>query len=450
MMRKQIFLGLALLPLMQAVKAQQADSMRSTSSNWTTHFQLTVVSQNHPSFKAAYSGPNSLVDTAETGITSVTTTLFIGRKLWKGAAFYFNPELAGGSGLSKATGVAGFPNGETFRIGSPAPALYVARAYLQQHIALGNAHDQPVSDDVNQLGGYVPDSRITLSAGKFALSDFFDDNLYSHDPRSQFLNWSLMSNGAWDYPANTRGYTVGLVAELVQPGWALRASVVQVPAKANGPKLDSKIGKASGETVEFEKSYSIHHLPGTVRLLGFYNTSRAPGYKDAIAKAAMGDSSSADVISGAVQGDRFGGRKFGWGISLNQDIAENIGGFFRASWNDGKTATWAFTEIDKSISSGLHFNGRMWKRPNDHFGAAFVINGLSRDHRDYLRAGLHGFILGDGQLNYGSEGIIECYYAAQVFPHMFLSGDYQFVNHPGYNKDRGPVHVFALRGHIEF
>ncbi len=439
-----------LLLVQYSLLAQKTDTAQLSRAKWTTHFQLTVVSQGHPSFKAAYSGPNSLADTAESGVTSITSTLFIGRKLWKGAAVYFNPEIAGGKGISKATGIAGFPNGETFRIGDPTPTLYVARAYLQQHIALANAHYQAIADDANQLGGSIPDSRITLSAGKFALSDFFDDNVYSHDPRSQFLNWSLMSNGAWDYPANTRGYTLGLVAELVQPGWALRIGTAQVPVKANGPVLDKKITRANGETAELEKTYTLYHQPGTIRLLAFYNVSRAPSYTTTLDQVKAGDSSNLPIISGDEAGKQFGGKKFGWGISINQDLSSNIGSFFRASWNDGKTATWAFTEIDKSISGGLHFNGKMWKRQNDHLGAAFVINGISADHRDFLRAGFHGFMVGDGHLNYGSEGIIECYYAAQLFQHIVLSADYQFVNNPGYNKDRGPAHIFALRGHIEF
>ncbi|RFM25624.1 carbohydrate porin [Deminuibacter soli] len=447
-MRKIVIAAALCISACTGVQAQ-LDST-AIKNGWTMHFQLTAVSQSHPSFKAQYSGPNSLVDSAEKGLLSVTTTLFAGKRLWKNAAVYFNPEIAGGSGMSGAKGIAGFPNGETFRIGNPAPALYVARAYLQQHIALANATYVQANDDINQVQAMIPDRRITISAGKFAISDFYDDNAFSHDPRTQFLNWSLMSNGAWDYPANTRGYTVGLVAELIQPGWAIRLSGVQVPKKANGPELDGKIFKANGETLEFEKSYTLGKRAGTVRLLGFFNTTQAPGYRATIKQTQQGDSTNVPVFTGDADLQHYGGSKWGWGVNANQDISDNTGVFFRASWNDGKTATWAFTEIDRSISGGIHINGNGWKRPNDHIGAAIVVNGISKDHRDFLASGLHGFIIGDGQLNYGSENIAEVYYAAQLFKHVIFSGDYQFVSHPAYNKDRGPVHVFAIRGHIEF
>src|SRR5580693_6378503 len=196
--------------------AQQNGALLKDST-WNFHFQLTVISQAHPGFNAKYSGMNSLADTPEFGATSITTTLFLGKKLWRGAAFYFNPELSGGRGLSYALGVAGALNGETYRIGDPAPVVSVARAYLQQNIPLGKTTYEEANDDINQIAEQIPSKGITISAGKFSMSDFYDKNSFSHDPRAQFLNWSLMSNGAWDYPANTKGYTYGLVAELIKP-----------------------------------------------------------------------------------------------------------------------------------------------------------------------------------------------------------------------------------------
>ncbi len=421
----------------------------SSNSNWSTHYQLTVISQSHPAFHAAYSGQNSLTNSAENA-SSVTSTLYLGRRLWKGAAFYFNPEIAGGEGIGGTKGIAGFTNGETFRIGDPAPSLYVARAYLKQIIPLRGSMYEEVENDVNQLKDKLPSSRLAISAGKFSISDFFDNNKYSHDPRTQFLNWSLMSNGAWDYPANTRGYTVGLVVELIKPTWALRAAAVQVPKVANGPTMDPEIFKANSETVEFEKSVLINKRAGTIRLLAFHNISQAPSYKDAIAAAAIGDSSSLPVFSGNYEWKKYGGEKYGFGISINQDLSENVGAFFRTSWNNGKTATWAFTEIDKSISAGININGKSWKRSDDNIGIAFVMNGLSSDHRDFLKAGFNGFIIGDGNLNYGAESIAEVYYCTRIFNNIFLTGDYQFVNNPAYNKDRGPVNVFSVRCHISF
>ena len=245
-------------------------------------------------------------------------------------------------------------------------------------------------------------------------------------------------------PADTR-----LVVELIKPTWAVRISTVQVPTKANGQTMDGQILKAHSETIEVEKSFFINKKPGTIRLLAFHTVSQAPSYRDAINSAAKGDSTSLSVFTGNYEWHQYGGLKYGFGLSANQDVSANVGVFLRASWNDGKTATWAFTEIDESISSGINVDGKTWKRKEDNAGIAFVMNGISKDHRDFLRAGLYGFIIGDGKLlNYGSESIAELYYQAKLYNYIFLTGDYQFVNNPAYNKDRGPVNVFSVRFHV--
>lgn len=426
-----------------------AQSSGDTTKKWSYHFQLTAITQSHPSFKAKYSGDNSLSNEAENQALSITTTLYTDRLLWKNAAIYGNAEIAGGSGISSAKGIAGFPNGETFRIGSADPKLYIARLYFQQHFTLNNTAYEEVEDDFNQVAGKIPSSRITLSAGKISLSDFFDNNKYSHDPRTQFMNWSLMSNGAWDYPADTRGYTQGIVAELIEPEWALRLSGVAVPKKANGLQLDYNLTKAYALTIEAEKSWHKRH-PGALRLLAFRNASQAPTYNTTINEVKTGDSTSVDVYTGEKEWKRYGGIKYGIGINAEQEIAKSIGAFFKASWNDGKTATWAFTEIDRSISAGISIKGNSWKRKEDNIGIAQVINGISKDHRSFLDAGLYGFIIGDGKLNYGAESITELYYQARIAKTLYASFDYQFVNNAAYNKDRGPLHVFAIRGHVEF
>lgn len=428
--------------------AQTPDS--SKPNPWSVHFQLTVIDQIHSGFKAAYSGTNSLADTVEPGATSITTTLFLGRKLWNNAAIYVNPELSGGRGLSGAVGVAGALNGETYRIGDPAPVVSVARAYLQQIIPLGHAGTETVTDAANQVAGRLPSSRITLTAGKFAISDFYDRNSYSHDPRSQFFNWALMSNGSWDYPANTRGYTWGLVADWIQPEWAIRLSSVAVPRIANQPELEYVFGKAHSETVELEHQLHIGRLPGVIRLLLSHTASKAPSYKQGMAALTDHDSILLAVISGYTENKAYGGHKTGIGLNFEQQVSNSIGAFARAGWNDGKYATWAFTEIDQTLQAGLTFNGSRWKRPNDVAGIAGVINGISAGHRAFLKAGGNGFIIGDGNLNYGHEGILETYYNAKLFDNVWVTLDYQFVNNPAYNKDRGPVHAFAIRGHIEF
>ena len=436
-----IFLCISLIS-----KAQQTID---SSKNWSYHVQLTVINQGHPSFKAEYSGINSLENAAEKKAVSITSTLYVGRKLWKNAVIYGNAEIAGGSGISAAKGIAGFPNGETFRIGDAAPAAYLARLFFQQHIPLPNTTYEQIEREPNQIAALIPTSRITITAGKFSLSDFFDDNHYSHDPRTQFMNWSLMSNGAWDYPANTRGYTSGIIAELIKPGWSVRISSVVVPRKANGLQMDYKISKAHSETLEIEKNWKSPH-PGAIRLLTFHTVSQAPAYATTISEVKMGDSSSVEVYTGVKEWKIYGGKKFGFGINAEQELTDGMGVFFKSSWNDGKTATWAFTEIDRSISAGINIKGGRWKRPFDEIGIAKVVNGLSVDHRNFLNAGLYGFIVGDGRLRYGAEKIREIYYQAQLAKTLYASLDYQFVNHPAYNKDRGPVNVFAIRAHVEF
>ncbi len=411
--------------------------------NWSLHLQATVIPQYHFNFTAKYTGNNSL-QTSEGTKISFTSTYYIGRRLWKNAAFYFNPEIAGGEGLSKATGVAGFVNGETFRIGSAAPKLYVARAYLEQKIALGNGSTL-VEDDQNQLREQAPAAYLSVRIGKFGLADFFDDNSYSHDPRTDFLNWSLMSAGAWDYPANTRGYTNGLVLELKKPSWSVRTALIQVPEEANGLKLDTRIGKAFGSVLEAEKKITVNAQQNiVVRLGGFYNKARMGSYKEAIAEG-LQQMMAPDVTATR----QYSRSKTGFYINAEQHF-KNGGSFLRASWNDGNNETWAYTEIDRSLSAGLSFNGAPWKRPSDKWGLAYVANGLSTPHRNYLQHGGYGFIIGDGQLNYGIENILELFYSYHITKlHLSISPDYQFVLHPAYNKDRGPVSVVALRMHFE-
>ncbi len=448
-MKRVIKLSILCFLNIQILSAQtNADTARK--NNWTNHFQFTTIVQSHSGFNSPYSGNNSLADSVEVGATTATATLFLGHKLWKGAAIYFNPELSGGRGLSSAIGVAGALNGESYRVGNTAPAIFVARGYFQQHIPVGNITYEDVKDDVNQVADKIPTSRITISAGKFAIGDFFDDNKFSHDPRTQFLNWSLMGNGAWDYPANTRGYTMGLVVELIKPKWAVRFSSVAVPRIANAPKMEYKISKAHSETLEMERKLTINKRKGIIRLLISNTLSKAPSYKDGIKAIANNNTYVLEVIGGKQEGNTYDGKKFGVGYSFEQEVTNEIGIFSRASWNDGKHATWAFTEIDQSFSLGISVKGNKWKRPSDVCGLATVINNISNDHKDFLKAGGYGFIIGDGRLNYGHEAVIETYYNAHFSKYFWLTVDYQFVKNPAYNKDRSSVHVFGIRGHFEF
>ncbi|OJW15792.1 carbohydrate porin [Mucilaginibacter sp. 44-25] len=435
------FLLLIALPLLVTVCAAAQDTTKNQPFN--LHFQQTVITQFKPSFSAPYTGTNSLLPGGETQ-SSITTTLFGGARLWKGMEAYFNPELSGGSGLSKTLGIAGFPNGETFRVGTTEPKIYIARLYFTQNFEWGNDKEY-VADEVNQLAGLKSKRYLKVTVGKFGMADFFDINEFSHDPRSQFMNWSLMDNAAWDYPANTRGYVLGAMAELGQPNWALRFAYTLTTTTANGSIWDQRISRANTQTLEYERRYTLgsSEQKGTLRLLGYRNNGKMGSYR-----LALNQNPAAPDVDAT---QAYGRHKYGFGINADQYLTKNFGVFAKASYNDGKTETWAFTEIDRSISLGAVWKGGSWHRDDDELGLAFVGNGISKDHRDYLAAGGYGFIIGDGQLNYSPELIAELYYKVNAYQHkVWLSPDYQFIEHPAYNRDRGPVNVFSLRAHVEF
>ncbi|MFI5148770.1 MAG: carbohydrate porin [Bacteroidia bacterium] len=444
------FLSILLIVPVSFLLAQGGDTLSPlhTGEKWCYHFQFTNVQQGHPKFKAPYASKNSLDSTGESA-SSVTASLYLGHKLWKGASAFINPEIAGGKGMSSTLGIAGFPNGETFRIGDPAPTLYLARGFIRQQISLCRTHmNDTLGCTSTQLDGEcVPARRITITAGKISLADLFDNNSVSHDPRKQFMNWALMNNAAWDYPANTRGYTEGIVVEYYSPKIILRFAETLMSVQANGEVMDLNISQSRGETFEAERSWKIHKRKGTARLLLFHNLSRAGSYRTAIDNLLNGTDPSMNVNTLT----SYNGLKYGFGINTEQQLTDNVSAFFRYSWNDGHTASWEFTEIDNSLSTGLQVLGKKWKRPHDVFGMAILINGISKDHWDFLNYGGYGFMLGDGKLpHYGSEQIFETYYSIRLATSLWLSGDYQYVLNPAYNRERGPIHVGAVRVHVEF
>jgi len=428
---------LVILNITIPLHATDVDSLKA--ENFSIHAQTTIINQNKTSFSAKYSGLNSLTTAAESQ-TSLTSTLYLGAHLWSGARAFLNPEIAGGSGLSGAMGIASATNGETFRIGDPAPKLYIARLFFTQIFALTQASTTQASD-VNQLAGTMPTKYISVTLGKISISDFFDDNKFSHDPRSQFMSWGLMSNGAWDYPANTRGYTPSIVLEYVTPSDEIRYAFSLVPTVANGGDMDWNISKAGSNTLEYTHRYKIVNQAGAIRLLGFFTNAHMGNYREAMALNPANP--NIHVV------EKYGNTKYGFGINAEQNITKELGCFFRASWNDGNNETWAFTEIDRSLSAGFSLTGESWKRKNDHVGLAYVVSGISDAHKSYLKAGGNGFILGDGNLNYAPEHLTELYYSFQLNQNIYFSATYQLLFNPGYNADRnGPVNVFSGRLHI--
>jgi high affinity Mn2+ porin len=408
------------------------------------HLQSTVVSQEHGPFPANYSGKNSLTSSADNQ-TSVTWTIFAGLKLWKGGEFYINPELSSGSGFDKTHGLAGFPNGEIYRVDDPGAKWSLARLIYKQVFSFGGEKEE-IKDDKNQLAASVSSRRLTTIIGKFALNDYFDANSYAHDPRTQFLNWTLMDNGSWDYAADTRGYSWGFYLEYNDPQWAVRFASVLVPLQANQMEMDKEYPPAMGLNLEFESRWAVSEKKGIARFLAWENHAGMGNYRNTINRQPrpLDADGNLDVTQTRQMSD-----KYGFGINIEQALSNDLGAFLRIGWDDGKTETWAFTEIDQNLSVGLSLKGTKWNRPSDVVGAAYMLNGISQDHRDYLALGGMGFMIGDGTLNYGPEHIGEIYYSYRVFPGFDATGDFQYFQNPAYNADRGPVSVCSFRIHYE-
>ena len=411
-----------------------------SQEEWSLHGQTTAIYQGYPSFHAPYSGANSL-SPQEQWKNTTTGTLFLGRRLWEGAEVYYDPELYQGVGLSDTFGAAGFPNGEANKAGGYTIKTGTARLFVRQVIGLGGATEQ-IAAGQNQLAGKQDIARITLTAGTFAATDIFDANGYSHDARTQFLNWSLMSSGAWDAPADARGYTNGFAAELNQESWALRYGVFMEPNQPNQSDLAFHGVDNVGQVVELEERYSIDQNPGKTHVLFFYNRNREAEFSDALG--------AADVNAALAAARHYGNGKYGFAVNAEQQLADGVGAFTRLSWNDGKTEEWTFTQIDESAAIGASVSGKRWGRPDDTWAIAGVVNAISQEQRQFLEEGGLGIIVGDGHLNYAPEMIFETYYAIKLTQYLTLSPDYQFVANPGYNADRGPANIFAARLHAEF
>jgi high affinity Mn2+ porin len=422
------------------VSAGQAQEIQEEA--YGAKFQATYVWQRKYPFGAAYTGTNSLTPDLEKSY-SFTATAALGARVWKGGEVYFDPELAQGVPLSHLTGLGGFTNGEIARVSGPSPTLYAARFFVRQTWGLGGGREA-VESDANQLAGSVERRRLVLTAGKLSVLDLFDDNAYSHDPRTQFLNWSLMTYGGWDYAADARGYSWGVALEYFGEGWALRAARFMMPKETNGLALNPRIFASFGDQVELERSHTLGGQEGKLRLLAFRNQADMGGYRDAIANA----SASGGTPDLATSRQRR--VKYGFGLNLEQSVTSAVGVFARASWNNGEAETFAFTEIDRSLSVGALIRGTGWNRAADSLGLAFVRNGISGPHRDYLAAGGLGFFIGDGKLSYVSENIFETFYSLGVTKDVWLTADFQRIFDPAYNADRGPVSVASARFHYGF
>src|SRR6185295_7125922 len=313
---------------------------------------------------------------------------------------------------------------------------------LAHDFGFGN-ETEPVEGEENQLAGQRPMNRYTITAGRFTLTDFFDDNKYSHDPRTQFLGWGVMFNGAWDYPADVRGYTWGWVHELHLRDWSFRYASAAMPRVANGLRFDRRLFRNRGDVFEGERRYSVREHPGAVRVMSYMNHANAGDYAEAIRD---GDRNGVSPVVTATR--RNGTLKYGFGLNAEQELTKDIGVFARLGWNDGKTESFAFTAIDRLATGGVSMTGQRWRRSFDTVATEFTASGIAGVHALYLAHGGNDFLIGDGRLQYGPEYISETYYSARLFPGFFASIDLQHVSNPAYNRDRGPVWIPSIRLHL--
>ena len=410
---------------------------------WLTG-QANFVFQTHPDFHALYSGEHSLGPLYEKA-TSRVLTLYTGARLNNSTEILVDIEEAGGSALSAGFGLAGNTNLDIVRNPSLSKAPYVGRAMIHKVFAFSK---DKIENQRNFLSLFeeLPSRRLEIRFGKFSMPDFFDVNSVGSDTHFQFLNWTTDNNGAWDYAADTRGYTVGLVADYEDRNWGFRFAEALMPKVANGIDLVWKPWQVHGEYFEYELRHGvIPNKAGIVRLLAYTNSANMGIYRDQIIQAAE-EETTPDITAHPWHITR----KYGFDINLQQNLTRYLTAFARFGWDNGKTESFAYTEVDQTFAQGVGANGAWWHRKQDRAGIAFVTNAIKKDHQNYLAAGGLGFLLGDGHLNYGRENILESYYTVHAWRGIYLAPGMQYVVHPGYNVDRGPVIVPTFRAHVEF
>ena len=417
----------------------------SESSRFWISGQANIITQWHSAFRSPYQGANSLSPEAQDASSRVLT-LLTGVQVSDTTEFLCDVQETGGHGIGEALGLAGFTNLDVVRNPTLSKAPYVARLMWHQIIPLSGekaaAERTPLSLFTQQ-----PVRRIEIRFGKYSVVDFFDLNTYGTDSNFQFLNWTLDNNGAYDYAADTRGFTYAAMVEYDDRHWALRFAEALMPKVANGINLDADLGRAHAENVELELRHSFApKRESVVRLLGYANHANMGVYRVAVANFLAGETPQPEITAHPLQTTI----KYGFGVNLEQPLTEWLGLFARWGWNEGQHESYAYTEVDQTVQAGVGAQGSKWKRKLDRAGAAFISNGISRDHQQYLALGGVGFLLGDGQLNYGRENIVEGYYTAHVWRGIFAAFDLQHINNPGYNRDRGPLLAPAARLHVEF
>jgi high affinity Mn2+ porin len=443
---RRLLLGVGLVcshtPIAQAAdKSEESTSQLMTEERFAIHGQLTYVEQETDGFSAPYSGPNSL--SRSSGRETVDATLFLGARLWPGAEVWITPEMDQGFGLDNTLGVAGFPSGEAYKVGKKEPYLRLPRAFIRQVIDTGSGREA-VEGVADQLGGSRCPDRWVFTVGKFGVTDIFDTNQYAHDPRSDFLNWSAVDAGSFDYAADAWGFTVGAAAERYLGSWTLRAGVFDLSNVPNSAHLDPGFHEFQIDA-EVEKRYEAFGHAGRVLITGFDSRGRMGLLDQAVALAALTGTTPnpADV--------RQYRSRPGVSLDLEQTIAADLGVFARLGKATGNVEAYEFTDIDRTVALGMSIKGPRWHRPEDTIGIVAIDNGISAQRERYLNAGGLGILVGDGRLPHpGAEQIAETYYSLAVLSQLYVSLDYQWVKNPGYNTDRGPVSIAAVRLHAQF
>ena len=411
--------------------------------------QANIIFQGRLPFHSLYEGTNSFRSSAEYK-TSLVGTLYTAlrrnRSTRFNTDFIFDLESAGGRGLSQALGLAGFSNLDVVRNPNLGSTPYVARYEIHQVIGL-TAKTTSQESNFFALASTVPERRVELRAGKMTLPDFFDLNSVGSDSHLQFMNWTVDNNGAWDYAADTRGYTVGGMAEYDDHAWSVRYGLFAMPTVANGIDMDWAFSRAHAQNGEFElrKSF-LPQQKGVTRVLVFANRAHMGMYREAV-RAYLNGTDATPTITAH---EHFGALKYGFGYNTEQTITSNLRVFGRFGWNEGQHESYAYTEVDQTAEAGADYAGGTWHRPQDKVAIAVVSNAIKRDHQNYLRLGGLGFLLGDGNLNYRRENIAESYYTWHAWKGVFYSLDVQHIDNPGYNRDRGPAWVGAVRTHVDF
>jgi high affinity Mn2+ porin len=459
-----------------------AEDSAEVPQTYNLHAQYTFTGMGYPGFSAKYSNPaymvygtGSSLPTQGQARETQSADAYFGYRLGFNTEFHLDTLFWQGYGLNNTFGIGDFPDGEAFKVGVRYPHFAIARFFLRTTINLDGKAQESVDDDLLTLRGKQDTNRITITIGRMSVKDIFDNNQYANDPRGQFMNWALMANAAYDYPADALGFTTGIAIEANRSKWTLRYGWFQMskyrnqftaeglyltlPTQANAG--DGKIFQDWGMVTELEHRHTLKTHAGSVRILAFDDRANMGSYKAAIALANEPSTlaiygtpaaflASANDITGGIDDTHALRNTWGFGFNIDQEIAKNIGVFSRIGWNSGQNESFEFTDSNWTATFGTSIKGEKWKQPDDVIGAAFITSGISKADQAYLAAGGIGILTGDGALNYGPEKNVELYYDHQFSKHLHTSVDYQFVDDPAYNKDRGPVPgIFALRLHYE-